>query len=69
MLPIVNDLLPVTVTCNVCRREVPHIESLSAEGRDYLYFFCGTGCYEQWRSGAATHTQVHGRPATDSGGN
>jgi hypothetical protein len=40
------------VTCNICHREVPRAESLSAEGQDYLWFFCGLDCYEQWRHGA-----------------
>jgi hypothetical protein len=49
-----------SVSCNVCHREVPHADSLSAEGQDYLWFFCGLGCYEQWhRDGGAVAADSH----------
>lgn len=37
------------VSCHVCQREVPNAEALSAEGQEYLYYFCGHGCYSQWQ--------------------
>ena len=35
--------------CEVCLKEVPASEATSAEGRDYVLYFCGADCYEQWR--------------------
>jgi hypothetical protein len=49
------------VSCTICHREVPRAESLSAEGQDYLWFFCGLGCYEQWhQSAGAVAADTHG---------
>ncbi|NIP73789.1 MAG: DUF3330 domain-containing protein [Gammaproteobacteria bacterium] len=36
------------VSCELCRKEVARSEAKSAEGRDYVLFFCGIDCYEQW---------------------
>ncbi|GAB6042216.1 DUF3330 domain-containing protein [Endothiovibrio diazotrophicus] len=38
------------VRCEVCLKEVP-ASGASAEGRDYVLYFCGTDCYQQWRDG------------------
>jgi len=40
-----------TVTCHVCHQAVPHAEALTAEGQEYLYYFCGRGCYSHWQHG------------------
>jgi YHS domain-containing protein len=37
------------VSCRICHREIPYAEALSIEGQEYMYFFCGSGCYEHWR--------------------
>jgi len=37
------------VSCHVCHREVPHADALSVEGQEYLFFFCGQGCYVNWK--------------------
>ncbi|HEY9148524.1 MAG TPA: DUF3330 domain-containing protein [Gammaproteobacteria bacterium] len=37
------------VSCHICQLEVPHAEALSVEGQEYLYYFCGQGCYSQWQ--------------------
>lgn len=37
------------VSCNVCQQEVTHAESLAVEAQEYLYFFCGAGCYTHWQ--------------------
>jgi hypothetical protein len=37
------------VSCEVCLTEVPKSEARSAEGRDYVLYFCGLDCYEAWR--------------------
>lgn len=41
---------PPAVSCLICHREVPHAEALTAEGQEYLYYFCGQGCYVHWKN-------------------
>lgn len=36
------------VPCEVCLKEVPKSEAQSAEARDYVAYFCGLQCYEEW---------------------
>ena len=33
----------------MCRKELPRSTARSAEGRDYVYYFCGGECYEKWQ--------------------
>jgi hypothetical protein len=42
------------VSCNVCHQEVAHAESLAVEAQEYLYFFCGAGCYTHWQEAGGT---------------
>lgn len=44
---------PESVSCEVCRLEVPHAKSLTIEGKEYMYYFCGHGCYSRWQEGMA----------------
>ena len=39
---------PETISCAVCHLEIPRAESLSIEGKEYVYYFCGHGCYSRW---------------------
>lgn len=43
-MPIDVDL----VECEVCLKEIPKSEAQSAEVRDYVVYFCGLKCYEEW---------------------
>jgi hypothetical protein len=36
------------VPCEICRKEIPKSVALSAEDRDYVMYFCGVDCYEEW---------------------
>ena len=36
------------VRCEVCLKEIPKSEAQSAEARDYVAYFCGLECYEEW---------------------
>lgn len=49
-----NESMIYGVSCHMCQREVPHAGGLSVEGQEYLYFFCGQGCYEHWKSEGET---------------
>jgi hypothetical protein len=37
------------VSCDVCLKQVPKSEAKSPEASDYVLYFCGLDCYEQWR--------------------
>lgn len=37
------------VACEVCLKEVPRSEARSDEVSDYVHYFCGPDCYQQWR--------------------
>lgn len=39
------------VSCEVCIKTVPLSESHISEAQDYITFFCGLDCYEQWLNG------------------
>ncbi|MGA7800030.1 MAG: DUF3330 domain-containing protein [Gammaproteobacteria bacterium] len=45
-IPIVP---PVKVRCETCLKEVPRSEATSAEADDYVGYFCGIECFQQWR--------------------
>jgi hypothetical protein len=36
------------VSCAVCFREVPLSEAFVPEAIDYVIYFCGLDCYENW---------------------
>jgi hypothetical protein len=39
-----------TVACEVCLKEIPRSVARSAEGADYVYYFCGADCYARWQA-------------------
>lgn len=51
------------VTCAVCEKQVPVAEALSSEDPDYLLYFCGQECYDDWSADAlAAKVQEAGQP-------
>lgn len=40
---------PEQVSCETCLKLVPKSEAASAEARDYVAYFCGLECYEEWK--------------------
>jgi hypothetical protein len=36
------------VSCEVCLKEIPKSGAQSAETSDYVVYFCGLDCYEEW---------------------
>lgn len=41
---------PEPVSCEICHREIPKADSLTIEGQEYAYYFCGHGCYSRWHA-------------------
>ena len=37
------------VSCELCIQSVPLSESEISEAEDYIAYFCGLECYDQWR--------------------
>lgn len=51
------------VKCEVCLKEVPKSEAQNAEARDYVAYFCGLECYEEWAAEQRKErTQEAGEP-------
>jgi hypothetical protein len=36
------------VPCAVCQKEIPKSVALSSEDQDYVLYFCGLDCSENW---------------------
>jgi hypothetical protein len=51
------------VPCAVCQKEIPKSVALSSEDQDYVLYFCGADCYEEWSTDAmAVRMQEAGEP-------
>jgi YHS domain-containing protein len=51
------------VECEVCLKEIPRSAAQSAEVRDYVVYFCGPKCYEEWaEEQSEEHTRETGEP-------
>ena len=40
---------PEHIACQVCLKEIPRSAAQSQEGAEYVYYFCGDKCYQQWQ--------------------
>ena len=36
-------------SCLLCQREIPRADVLTVEAKEYAYYFCGQGCFQQWQ--------------------
>jgi len=50
---------PQSVFCEVCMKTVPRSEAVMSEGRDFVAYFCSSGCYERWRGERAPEAPPH----------
>lgn len=39
---------PAHKKCESCCKQIPESTAKTAEGADYIYYFCGTTCYDEW---------------------
>jgi hypothetical protein len=37
------------VACEMCLKEVPRSEAAVPEATDYVVYFCGLDCYQEWK--------------------
>ena len=47
------------VSCEVCAKAVPKSKALWAESKDYVAYFCGANCYENWYGDRAPARPPH----------
>lgn len=62
---------PEPVSCEICHREIPNADSFSIEGQEYIYYFCGHGCYSRWHEqklGREESRAQHGASKGDNAG-
>lgn len=50
-----------SVSCDMCRKEVPLSEAVIPEAADYVAHFCGLNCYSQWKK-QSEHGQQGKKP-------
>lgn len=48
-----------SVKCEVCSKEISKADAQSAEARDYVAYFCGLECFDDWMK---EKTQEAGEP-------
>lgn len=39
---------PGVLSCELCLKEIPVSEAKMEEAVDYVVYFCGLECYQQW---------------------
>jgi hypothetical protein len=59
MAKVAQAVDPERVFCEVCARVVPKSKALWAESKDYVAYFCGANCYENWRGERAPAPPPH----------
>lgn len=38
------------IACEVCKKEIPKSAAVTAEGEEYVHYFCHTECMEVWKN-------------------
>jgi hypothetical protein len=51
----------VSVSCEICLREIPRSEARFEEANAYVMYFCGLECYGRWKQEADGKTDLKGR--------
>jgi hypothetical protein len=52
-----------TLACEVCLAEIPRSVAQSQEATDYVHYFCGVHCYDQWRKELSSQVPAESTPA------
>ncbi len=59
--PMKPEIQPQRISCSMCHKEIPLSAALTPQGADYVGYFCGIECYEQFaaqkKSGAPEKSQ------------
>lgn len=43
------------LACETCMTEIPESEADYSEAEEYVAYYCGLDCYQQWREEHKTH--------------
>lgn len=46
--PTQTEIQPQKISCSKCRKEIPLSAALTPQGADYVGYFCGIECYEEF---------------------
>ncbi|MDE2118853.1 MAG: DUF3330 domain-containing protein [Betaproteobacteria bacterium] len=46
--PIHPEIQSQKVSCSMCHKEIPLSAALTPQGADYVGYFCGIECYDQF---------------------
>lgn len=41
--------LPNKIKCSSCLADIPRSSAMALEVHDYVHYFCGLECYQQWQ--------------------
>ncbi|MBI4936753.1 MAG: DUF3330 domain-containing protein [Nitrosomonadales bacterium] len=52
------EVQPQKISCSMCRKEIPLSAALRPQGVDYVGYFCGIECYDEF-----TEQKNSGTPA------
>ena len=44
------------IECSVCLKEIPKSSAKVSEAQDYLQYFCGIECYQEWQDKQQSNT-------------
>ncbi len=50
-----------SISCDICRKEVPLSEAVIPEAADYVAHFCGLECYAKWKQQSEYSGQQGGK--------
>jgi len=53
------------VKCEICLKEIPWSEAQCAEAEDYVLYFCGLDCYQEWAAKAGDRATAPGARNSD----
>lgn len=46
--PMQPEVQPQKISCSMCRKEIPLSAALRPQGVDYVGYFCGIECYDEF---------------------
>ena len=46
--PLQPEVKPEKISCSMCRKEIPVSAAMTPQGSDYVGYFCGIECYDEF---------------------
>ena len=58
------------IACSICRKEIPLSSALTPQGAEYIEYFCGIECYEEFmteqKASESSVSDIPGAPGAPS---